>query len=235
MKVIRKVMNMGNKIFVSYKYADDQVRNLEVGKNSTVRDYIDEFEKKLDVSDNIYKGESDGEDLSNLSDETIWNKLKDRIYDSAITIVFISRNMKEKSKAERNQWIPWEVSYSLKETSRKNKNGDSITSHSNAMLAVVLPDIDNSYSYYLESKNCCTSKCTIHHTNKLFEVIRKNKFNKKEATKRICNNDDTIWTGTCSYIEAVRWSDFMNNYQKYVNSAIDRQNCIDDFEIYKEI
>ena len=46
--------------------------------------------------------------------------------------------MRETWKKDRDQWIPWEVSYSLKETSRKNKNGDSVTSHSNAMLAVVI-------------------------------------------------------------------------------------------------
>ena len=70
---------MGNKIFVSYKYKDDQVKNLNSYENSIVRDYVDEFERKLDSSDNIYKGESDGEDLSNLSESTIWEKLKDRI------------------------------------------------------------------------------------------------------------------------------------------------------------
>lgn len=36
--------------------------------------------------------------------------------------------MKNVYKAEKEQWIPWEVSYSLKETSRKDKNGKSITS-----------------------------------------------------------------------------------------------------------
>ena len=38
---------MGKKIFVSYKYADDQVENLQSGQNSTVRDYIDQFVKAL--------------------------------------------------------------------------------------------------------------------------------------------------------------------------------------------
>ena len=73
---------MGKKIFVSYKYGDDQVENLSYYENSTVRDYVTKFENALDSSDNIYKGESDGEDLSVLSDDTIWEKLKNRIYDS---------------------------------------------------------------------------------------------------------------------------------------------------------
>ena len=230
------MISLGKKIFVSYKYADDQVENLKSNKNSTVRDYVDEFEDKLDSSDDIYKGESDGEDLSELSDDTIWEKLKDKIYDSSITIVFISPGMRENQKKDRDQWIPWEVSYSLKETSRKNKNGDSVTSHSNAMIAVVLPDENGSYSYYLETKDCCSSKCTMHHTNILFEIIKNNKFNRtKNASKRICDNNDTIWTGTCSYIEAVKWSNFIANYQKYIDSAVERQEHIDEYNICKEV
>lgn len=227
---------LGKKIFVSYKYVDDQVENLVSGENSTVRDYVDKFEEKLDSSDNIYKGESEGDDLSSLSDDTIWEKLKDRIYDSSVTIVFISPGMREVWKNDRDQWIPWEVSYSLKETSRKNKNGDPVTSHSNAMVAVVLPDESGSYSYYLEAKSCCSDGCTMHHTNSLFEIIKKNKFNRtKNASKRTCDNNDTIWSGTCSYIEAVKWSNFITNYQKYVNSAIDRQEHIDEYDICKEV
>lgn len=81
--------------------------------------------------------------------------------------------MREWWKNDRDQWIPWEVSYALKETSRRNKNGDSIISHSNAMIAVVLPDSAGSYSYYLESKSCCFGGCTMHHTNNLFTIIKK--------------------------------------------------------------
>lgn len=144
--------------------------------------------------------------------------------------------MKETGKKDRDQWIPWEVSYSLKETSRKNKKGDAITSHSNAMIAVVLPDENNSYTYYLESKSCCSGGCTTHHTDMLFTIIKKNKFNRTEnASKRTCDNNDTIWTGTCSYIEAVKWSNFITDYQKYVDSAVDRQDHIDEYDICKEV
>ena len=131
---------MGKKIFVSYKSFESKVLNLDNQSNSIVRDYVDLFEGMLDYEDDIYKGESDGEDLSELSDETIWEKLKTRIYDSSVTVVFISPGMRENWREERNQWIPWEISYSLKESTRKNKNGKSVASHTNAMIAVVLPE-----------------------------------------------------------------------------------------------
>ena len=166
---------MGHKIFVSYKYADDNVKNLKLFENSTVRDYVDELENKIDNSNHIFKGESDGEDLSNLSEDAIWEKLKDRIYDSTLTIVFISPNMKEDGLEDREQWIPWEISYSLRETKRKNEAGQEITSKTNAMMAVVLPDSNNSYNYYLEDHTCCFSFCRTHYTGKLFKIIRENK------------------------------------------------------------
>lgn len=226
---------MGHKIFVSQKYADDSVHNLKSGSNSTVRDYVDEFEEKLDETDDIYKEESDGEDLSQLSEDTIWGKLKDRIYDSSLTIVFISPNMKVTWKEDKEQWIPWEISYSLKEVSRKNKNGDAITSKTNAMITVVLPDSSNSYSYYLEDKSYCTSKCRMHHIYKLFDIIRKNKFNYKNPDTNECDNKGTIWHGYCSYIEAVKWCDFISDVDKYIDEAYDRQNDISNYVIYKEV
>lgn len=226
---------MGRKIFVSYKYADDDVKNLNWWENSTVRDYVTKFEEKLENSDNIYKGEHDDEDLSGYSDDTIWEKLKDRIYDSSVTVIFISPNMKEKYKWERNQWIPWEISYSLKEVSRKDKNGKAITSKSNAMLAVVLPDSNGDYSYYLEKKYCCLSTCNIHHIDKLFKIIKNNKFNLKDPDRRKCSSNSIIWYGNYSYIEAVKWEDFINNYNYYIELTCERQKNIEDYEIEKEI
>lgn len=137
---------MGRKIFVSYKYWDSNVYPVP-GITSgipKVRDYVSWLEKKFtERSDNIYKGESDNEDLSDRSEDYIWSKLKNKIYDSSITIVLISPNMKEAYKWERSQWIPWEISYSIKETTRNN-----YTSCSNAILAVILPDKNNRYEYY---------------------------------------------------------------------------------------
>jgi hypothetical protein len=226
---------MGRKIFVSYKYSDNQVKNLCSGEDSTVRDYVTQFEEVLDASDNIYKGEDDGEDLSNLSDETIWQKLKDRIYDSSTTVVFISPGMRENEREDKDQWIPWEISYSLKEVSRNNTNGDAVTSRSNAMVAVVLPDENGDYSYYLEKKNCCSNGCVLHHIEKLFSIIKNNKFNFKDGNKEKCGAGSIVWHGESSYIEAVRWDNFISNYKKYIEAACARQDNIEDYEICKDV
>ena len=226
---------MGNKIFVSYKYRDYSVQNINGHSYTKVRDYIDLFQNKLEKEDHIYKGEDAGEDLSALSDDAIWEKLKDRIYDSSVTIVFISPFMKEDGVRERNQWIPWEISYSLKEVSRKNSSGDSITSKTNAMLAVVLPDVNGSYSYYIEDNNCCDSNCRTLKRERLFTILKENMFNINEPNKNKCIRGDIIYHGESSYIQSVKWSDFIKDYNYYIKKAVERQERIDDYEIRKEL
>lgn len=226
---------MGRKIFVSYKYADNNVKNITGSiYGSTVRDYVDKIEELLDDSDHIYKGESDGEDLSKLSDDTIWEKLKNRIYDSSLTIVMISPNMKELFKSDKDQWIPREISYCLKEPSRVNSNGDSVTSKTNAMLAVVVPDKNNCYDYYTYKNNCCNPGCRILKTNTLFDILKNNMFNLKDAYKKDCDNGSTIWYGDSSYIASVIWDDFIKDMDKYIEKAYDIQDNIESYILCKE-
>ena len=146
---------MGKKIFVSYKFADSQVKNLSFYENSTVRDYVTKFEEMVDPSDDIYKGEKSDEDISLWSEDASWNHLKNKIYDSTLTIVLISPNMKETGKWQRSQWIPLEISFSVRETTRNNR-----TSHRNALLVVILPDKSGSYDYY--------------NKNNLFPILKSN-------------------------------------------------------------
>ena len=222
---------MKRRIFVSYKFTDNQVANLDGQSNSIARDYVDKLESLLVPSCHIYKGEYSGESPS---EETLWKKLCDRILDSTMTIVFISPGMKDSGAKEEDQWMHWEVSFSLHTTQRKNQNGETYTSSPNAMLAVVLPDTNGSYDYYLERSTCCAKGCTIHHNHILFAIVRDNMFNRKAEDTRICDVRSTIWRGEHSYIRCVRWGDFIENPETYINAAYERQKHIEDYDIHIE-
>lgn len=219
---------MERKIFVSYKFTDDQVANLNGQNNSIVRDYVDVMEKLLDPSIHLYKGEYSGEAIW---EETLWEKLRDRILDSTMTIVFISPGMIVPGVEEKDQWIPWEVSFSLRTTERKQPNGDTYTGSPNAMLAVVLPDTGGSYDYYLQRSTCCAEGCTIHHNHRIFAIMRDNMFNRKAKDKRLCDVRSTIWRGEHSYIRSVRWRDFIENPESYITAAYERQKHTEDYDI----
>lgn len=134
---------MGHKIFVSYKYKDTNVESLlTVCGTTAVHDYVDYIQDKI-LKHDVYKGEKSDEDISNWSDYAIWEHLKNKIYDSTLTIVLISPNMKEPGRWQKSQWIPWEISYSVKEMPRNGR-----TSQRNALLAVILPNKNGSYNYY---------------------------------------------------------------------------------------
>ena len=106
---------MAQKVFVSYKYADSQVAALPP----------------------VY----------------LWERTTARSYVDAFvnrvkvtgTVVYKGEMENENNSglSEADQWIPWEISYSLKEEMRKNR-----TSGTNALLFVILPDINGNYYYH---------------------------------------------------------------------------------------
>lgn len=233
---------MGRKIFVSYKYGDSNVYplawvtaqpfNVLLGgyRQTTVRHYVDELQNLLAHDDHINKGENDNESLDGFKDSTIASKLRDKIYDSSITLVMISPNMKDPYIPESEQWMPWEISYSLKEHSRNGR-----TSQTNAMIAIVLPDGMNSYSYFMTTKNCCIPGCINFQTGSLFSILQKNMFNRKVATIMSCSYSTVIHSGEFSYIPAVGWYEFKNDISGNLGRAIRINENIDDYKIAKTV
>lgn len=241
---------MGYKIFVSYKYADSNVAELnsENGQTKskgmsdensqcepfTARNYVDYLQNVKFSGDDFNKAENDGEDLSQFKKLTIQSKLRDKIWDSSITLVLISKGMKEKDSPEINQWIPWEVSYSLREPTR-----EGTTSHANAILAIVLPDEDNSYDYFVQRKMVTDDQGKDHPFNSLnfkctFEIIRKNMFNKIHPDIEYIKGH-ALYSDDSSYIRYVRWEDFVENPDYYLELAKDSNAHIDDYNLVKKV
>lgn len=227
---------MGKNIFVSYKYKDTLVKDLNkkemrlvgigqfasVTRQTRVRDYVDELYNILDREDHINLGERDGESLADFSNSYIESSLKRKIFRSSITIVMISKGMKDIYTNETDQWIPWEISYSLRETVREDR-----VSRMNAILGIVLPDENNSYDwYYIENSIC---NCTTHFTNKLFAILSSNMFNMKNPLERTCMGI-TIHEGEFSFIKTVKWGEFKESPNLYLNTAIEIRN---KKELYK--
>lgn len=222
------------KIFVSYKYGDRDVLALPNGGliGTTARNYVDVLQAILERQGNhINKGENDDEPLDGFKDETIASKLRGKIYDSTVTIVLISKNMKDLWKPEEDQWIPWEISYSLREKTR-----DGRTSQTNAVLGVVLPDAAGLYDYFV--KQICPAGCMNWHTSTTFGIIARNMFNRKEPKLYTCNfhNGSTVHRGSDhSYIPAVKWADFMTAINANIQLAQAMNENIADFEISKTV
>lgn len=221
---------MGKAIFVSYKYSDANVFQLpDVIGTTTARHYVDKLAGLLEQGDYLYKGEDDGESMDTLQDSTIASKLGDKIFRSSVTIVLISKGMKNDALADKDQWIPWEISYSLKEQSREGGN-----SKTNAVLAVVLPDELASYSYYITENPLCNS--ITYHTNTLFQILRLNMFNhkKKEDNIRHCNGQK-IYEGSPSFIPSVKWENFKNNIDYYIGLAVTTRQNINEYDLVKTV
>lgn len=224
---------MGRKIFVTYKYGDTNVLALEDITTTKARDYVDVLQTLIEAEDHINKGENDGESLGDFKDSTIESKLRDKIYDSTITIVLVSKGMKDTWLIEKDQWMPWEISYSLKEHSR-----DGRTSQTNAVLVVALPDQYGSYSYYIDEDTCTACHCRTIKTDFLFRIMKNNMFNIKNPERSDCTNHDAAskpYTGYSSYMHSVKWSDFEPDINKYIDISYEIHGNIDDYNITKNL
>jgi hypothetical protein len=206
---------MGKKIFISYKYLDSQVQEIPGQYPTTARHYVDAIYELIDEIDHIYKGEKDNEDIGSLGDATIGSKLGNKIFESTVTIVLISKGMKE-NIPEKDQWIPWEISYSLKEQSRQGGR-----SKTNAVLAVVIPDENGNYDHFIKEHTCpyCKSRTIL--TYSTFQIIRENMFNIKNPVYTQCENHvgNTSFLGFSSYIHTVKWSDFIKKFDEHIQIA----------------
>lgn len=199
---------MAHKTFISYKYSE-------------ARDLRDKIINALGADAKYYNGE-DGfsDDMSDLKAETIKKKLSDMMYNTSVTIVILSPNMKQ------SKWIGWEIEYCLKDIKRNNR-----TSHKNGVVAVVMKH-NGSYNWFInETINCHGNSCLTFNHEKITPVIAKNHFN-SNPKKWHCSECQTYDYLSGSYIEYVKEEDFLNDVNRYIDNAFNKsENNAAGYEI----
>ncbi len=189
---------MAHKTFISYKYSE-------------ARELRDKIIEALGDDANYYKGEtSDSPDLTDTSTENIKKNLKDMMYDTSVTIVIISPNMK------KSEWIDWEIEYCLKNITRKNR-----TSHTNGVVGVIMKH-NGGYSWFKHS-NQNEDGCLYisYDETKVYDIINNNRFNQNPKVYS-CTKCKTVNALTGSYIAYVTEEDFLSDPNKYINNAYDK-------------
>ena len=67
-----------------------------------------------------------------------------------------------------------------------------------------------------------------------FKILSENMFNIKEPDFIDCDTSD-VYAGDCSYIQSVKWTDFMNNPNYYIEKSIEIKNNWDKYNIVKQV
>ena len=144
---------------------------------------------------------------------------------TSVTMVMISPRMFENVQ-EIEQWIPWEISYSL-----KNKTRVAGNSNMNAILAVILPDRSGRYNYAMYRKG----RDTFVKEKAFFEILLANMFNRRGVRYETDYYGNTRYVPGESYIALARWCDFCSNPEYYLRVALKNRGEWDKFDIVKKI
>ena len=195
---------MAHKTFISYKYSEAQdVRNRII--------------RALGADATYYQGEtSDSPDLTDTSTDNIKRVLKNMMYDTSVTIVVLSPNMR------KSKWIGWEIEYSLKSITRKNR-----TSHINGVVAVI-KKVNGSYDWFKYSSGNGVN----YHMDKIQDIISKNHFN---STPPIKSGGSWDWLNG-SYIAFIEEENFLSNPHMYIENAYNKsENDATGYRITKQV
>lgn len=201
---------MPRKTFISYKYSEAQVLR-------------DKILNALGDDATYYQGErADSPDLTDTSTENIKKALKDKMFNTSVTIVIISPNMK------KSKWIDWEIEYCLHEYSRKNR-----TSYTNGVVGVIMKVNGSTDWLKINSVNCHGSPKTQYRNDLLYPIISKNKYNSNPPLKH-CNDCNTYDFMKGSFITLVDEDEFLAFPNYYIESAYDKSEDVSKYILKKE-
>ena len=219
---------MGRNVFVSYKYGDNDVRQFRNSDCPTSsRDYVNVIKEILEETEFFYfNGEEDGLDLSRCPEELIREHLYDKIFRTSITMVLITPNMRRRGVPEMHQWIPREISYSL-----RNKERGCGPSNMNAMLCVVIPDRHGSYDHAVRRRG----RDLMIDDRGMFRIIGENLCNNVHTNHRVDSMGRPVYRHGGSYFVFALWDDFRMDPEHYLDLAVGNREHWEDYRVRKSI
>lgn len=74
-------------------------------------------------------------------------------------------------------------------------------------------------------------------TQNLFQILRDNMFNVKKPVYTDCEHHEegTVYKGYSSYIQSIKWKDFIRDIDKYIDKALRIRANINEYEIVKTV
>lgn len=187
---------MSHKCYISFKTEDE--------------DYKSEIQKMKDEDKLDYIDKSLNEAIDSEDPDYIMRKIReDYLSDSTVTIFLIGTHSRETLGWEEQQYIKRELQASLYDGDNNSRSG---------ILGVVLPEMYD--SIYKGSYTCTT--CGNSHN---YVSINDNTVIKEfSANYYIEPHTGCCWSEDQRYCVLVKWDDFVNNPETYINKAFNKRS-----------
>ena len=205
---------MGTNIFISFRFSDG-------------KELKDELIKLFDSSTEVMN-RSEDVDRSEMSEGTIREYLYEKLRYTSVTIVLLTPEAVEYKKkfGEYDDWLYDEVRYSLEDRTDNRTNG-IIALYTDDSESLIVENSTHICSECNETKNC---RRLLNFNN----LVRKNMLNVKDAYKE--NKCDTLYNDNeDSYISLVHFETFKKDYENYINSAKEKRDRKEEFDLVKRM
>ena len=211
-----------HRIFVSYNQNDKDVKSICYDFKG-LKNYEEDLKTvfiNYDQSENLV---AERGNPANMTEEEIFAALDREMAGCDVTIVLLSPNMMDSDKPEREQWLPWEIAYSMNPSMRADPNVLP-----NAVLAIAVPDEDGKYDHVYDKG----SNRNIH-LDCMPPIVRGNMLNIREP--KIGMDGKVVVTDDSNYFPVIKWSYFHANSEHYIDLAVRHRNNAQAYNLVTKV